>query len=136
MKQLPTVPIELSTLHNRNFTLTIRPQLIAHLTNYNHTSNRSSNNYSRPCNLSTKYHLCVYATCFIQWYQATNHKKYPKYLKIGYIAQKNLRGPSHHPYGPSLVVHHHFTKVILIGTSFISQILQWMQVTGILNNFE
>ena len=53
-----------------------------------------------------------------------NQEKYHKYLKIGYIAQKNLRGPSRHPYGPSLMVHHHFTKAILIGISFISQILQ------------
>jgi hypothetical protein len=54
---------------------------------------------------------------------ATNQKKYPKYLKMGYIAQKNLRGPSQHPYGPSLVIHHHLTKVILIGIIFISPIL-------------
>ena len=39
---------------------------------------------------------------------------------MGYIAQKNLRGPSQHPYGPSLVVHHHFTRVILIGIIFFS----------------
>lgn len=39
---------------------------------------------------------------------------------MGYIAQKNLRGPSQHPYGPSLVVDHHFTRVILIGIIFFS----------------
>ena len=37
---------------------------------------------------------------------------------------------------PSLVVHHHLTKVILIGIIFVSQILQWSLVIGILNNFE
>ena len=31
---------------------------------------------------------------------------------------------------PSLVVHHHLTKVILIGIIFISQILQWSLVIG------
>ena len=35
---------------------------------------------------------------------------------------------------PSLVVHHHLTKVILIGIISISQILSL--VIGILNNFE
>ena len=34
---------------------------------------------------------------------------------------------------PSLVVHHHLTKVILIGiTIFISQILHWSLVIGVL----
>ena len=37
---------------------------------------------------------------------------------------------------PSLVVHHHLTKVILIGIIFISQILQWsLLIIEILNNF-
>ena len=37
---------------------------------------------------------------------------------------------------PSLVVHHHLTRVILIGIIFISQILQWSLVIEIiLNNF-
>ena len=37
---------------------------------------------------------------------------------------------------PFLVAHHHLTKIILIGIIFISQILQFSLVIGILNNFE
>ena len=59
----------------------------------------------------------------IQWYQARNQEKIPEYLNIGYIAPKNLCGPSQHPYGPSLVVDHHFTAVIMIGIIFSHQIL-------------
>jgi hypothetical protein len=59
----------------------------------------------------------------IQWYQARNQGKITEYLNIGYIAPKNLCGPSQHPYGPSLVVDHHFTAVIMIGLIFSHQIL-------------
>ena len=38
---------------------------------------------------------------------------------------------------PFLVVHHHLTKVVLVGIIIIiSQILQWSLVIGMLKNFE
>ena len=36
---------------------------------------------------------------------------------------------------PFLLVHHHSTKVILIGIIFISRILQWGLVNNKMNNF-